>query len=185
VKLIAGLGNPGRKYSRHRHNVGFFVVDELARRHGIEGGRRSFEAQVGSGSIAGKSVLLVKPETFMNLSGEAVGPLLRYYRLSLGDLIVVHDDLDIEPGRLKLVKAAGHGGHNGVASIIEVLGDNAFTRVRVGIGRPPEGIDGANYVLSPFGTEEGAVMEAAVGRAADAVEMILAKGLAAAQQAYH
>ena len=185
MKLIAGLGNPGRAYARHRHNAGFFVVDELAARHGIELKRRAFSAVVGSGAVGSESVLLAKPETFMNLSGEAVVPLLGYYKLDAAALIVVHDDLDLETGRLKLVRDAGHGGHNGVRSIIEQLGTNAFTRVRIGIGRPPEGIDGANYVLSPFREEEREAMAAAIDRAADAVEMILAEGLAAAQQRYH
>jgi peptidyl-tRNA hydrolase, PTH1 family len=185
VKLIAGLGNPGRRYGRHRHNVGYLVVDELARRHGVEVARRSFEALTGSGVVGAESVILAKPETFMNLSGEAVAPLLRYYRLPPEALIVVHDDLDIERGRLRIAKGAGHGGHNGVASIIEALGVSDFIRVRVGIGRPPEGIDGANYVLSPFLEEELEMMEAAVQRAADAVEAIIAKGLAKAQQEFH
>ncbi len=185
MKLIAGLGNPGRSYARHRHNVGFHVVDELARRHGIEMRKRSFGAIIGNGVISGESVLLAKPETYMNLSGESVGPLLSYFRLDMDSLIVIHDDLDIDLGRMKLARAAGHGGHNGVRSIIETLGSNDFTRVRVGVGRPPEGLDGANYVLSPFMEEETSMVAESLKRAADAVEAIIAEGLARAQQKYH
>ncbi|MFA5811589.1 MAG: aminoacyl-tRNA hydrolase [bacterium] len=185
MKLIAGLGNPGRTYARHRHNVGFLTLDELARRHGIEMRKRSFGALIGSGSIDGESVLLAKPETYMNLSGESVGPLLGYYRLGADSLIVVHDDLDIDLGRMKLARAAGHGGHNGVRSIMETTGTGDFTRVRIGIGRPPVGMDGANYVLAPFTEQEQETISEAIMRAADAVEMIISEGLAKAQQKYH
>lgn len=185
MKLIAGLGNPGRSYSRHRHNVGYFVLNELAHRHDIEMRKRSFGALTGSGAICGESVLLAKPETFMNLSGDAVAPLLGYYKLDLDSLIVIHDDLDIDIGKIKIMKGAGHGGHNGVSSIIDKLGSNEFTRIRVGIGRPPEGIDGADFVLSSFIEEEKEKIALAIKCAADAIELILEKGVAAAQQKYH
>ncbi|MFH0799643.1 MAG: aminoacyl-tRNA hydrolase [Pseudomonadota bacterium] len=183
--MIAGLGNPGRSYARHRHNAGFMVLDLLGRRHGIEISRKSFGALVGSGAIGGEAVILAKPQTFMNLSGDSVAPLLRYYRLGKEDLIVVHDDLDIDVGKLKLSQGAGHGGHNGIRSIFENIGASDFSRVRVGIGRPPAGMDGASYVLHPFGEEEAGDVEDAMALAADSVEMLVAKGLAAAQQKYH
>lgn len=183
--MIAGLGNPGREYARHRHNVGFMALEELGGRYGIEMRRRAFGALVGSGAIEGEAVLLAQPQTFMNVSGDAVAPLLGYYKLSPGDLIVVHDDLDIDLGRLKIARGAGHGGHNGIRSIIEALGTNEFLRVRAGIGRPPEGVDPASYVLHDFGPEEQEAARELVAAGADAVALLIAKGLAAAQQRYH
>lgn len=185
MKLIAGLGNPGRSYSRHRHNVGFMVVDELATRHGISVGKKSFGALSGNGAFAGESVILAKPQKYMNLSGEPVATLLGYYKLDADSLIVVHDDIDIECGRIKIARGAGHGGHNGIRSIIDALGHKEFTRVRVGVGRPPEEIDGADYVLAPISGDQKVVMEKAIGNAADAVEMIIGKGVLAAQQEFH
>ena len=170
MKLLAGLGNPGRSYSRHRHNAGFFVLDEIAARHGIKMARRSFGAVTGSGAVAGESVLLAKPMQYMNLSGESIKSLLGYYKLGVESLIVVHDDIDIEAGRIK---------------IIENLGSKDFVRVRVGVGRPPEGIDGADYVLTPFLEEERGTMAEAFSNAAEAVEIILKDGLLEAQQRYH
>lgn len=183
MKIIVGLGNPGRSYSRHRHNVGFMAIDVLGGRHGIEIAKRSFGSLVGSGSVAGEAVLLAKPLTYMNLSGDSVAPLLRYYRLEPDQLIVVHDDLDLEFGKLKLVRSAGHGGHNGVRSIIETIGSNDFFRVRVGIGRPSPEEDAAGYVLKSFDDEKAA--KALVDRAADAAEAIISLGLSAAQQKFH
>lgn len=186
MKLIAGLGNPGRSYSQHRHNIGFHVLDELACRHGIELRKRAFNALTGSGSIAGQAVLLAKPETFMNLSGDSVIPLLGYYKLELDDLIVVHDDLDIECGRLKLAAKGGHGGHNGIRSIMDASGgEGGFLRVRIGIGRPPAGMDPASFVLSRFADAELEEVGRTIKLAADAVEAILKEGLARAQQQYH
>lgn len=183
--MIAGLGNPGREYSRHRHNVGFMVLDALARRHGIEAKRRSFGALVGSGSMGGEAVLLAIPLTFMNCSGDAVAPLLGYYKLSPGDLVVVHDDLDLDLGRVKLARGSGHGGHNGIRSIIDALGTNDFLRVRAGIGRPPENVDPASYVLHAFDQREDDAARKLVEAAADAVEMIIEEGLDAAMRRLH
>ena len=185
MKLIAGLGNPGREYARHRHNVGFHVVELLGSRNGIEMKRRAFGAHVGSGAVAGEAVLLAEPLTFMNCSGDAVAPLLGYYKLGPADLVVVHDDLDLELGRLNIARGAGHGGHNGIRSIIDALGTNDFLRVRAGIGRPAAGVDPASYVLHGFDASEEEAAAAMVAAAADAVEFLLAEGLAAAQQRYH
>lgn len=185
MKLIAGLGNPGRTYSRHRHNVGFMVVDELARRHDIAAGKKSFGALIGSGAVAGEPVILAKPQKYMNLSGGPVATLLRYYKLDADSLIVVHDDLDIECGRIKVMRSAGSGGHNGISSIIDELGHKDFIRVRVGVGRPPENVDGADYVLAPISKDQMEAMGRAIEDAADAVELIIEKGLETAQQKYH
>ncbi len=185
MKLITGLGNPGRSYARHRHNAGFFVIDELAKRHGIKLAKRSFGALTGSGAVGKESVLLAKPMQYMNLSGGPVKSLLGYFRLGPDSLIVIHDDLDLDPGRIKLTRSSGHAGHNGVRSIIDELDTSDFIRVRLGIGRPPAGIDGADYVLTSFKKDEMEAAAAAVALAADAVETILEHGLAAAQQKYH
>lgn len=185
MKLIVGLGNPGKLYEGHRHNIGFSVVDVLGKRHGIEIKKRSFGALVGSGAIGKEAVILAKPQTFMNVSGDAVGPLIRYYKLGPEDLIVVHDDLDINLGNLKIPLGAGHGGHNGVKSIMDAVGSGDFFRVRVGIGRPPAVMDAVDYVLQNFAADERALAEGATESAADAVEFLIEKGLAAAQQKYH
>lgn len=185
MKIIVGLGNPGRSYSRHRHNVGFLVVETLCGRHKIEMKRRSFGAIIGSGSIEGEAVVLAMPQTYMNCSGDAVAPLVGYYKLGIEDLVVVHDDLDIGLGNLKLAKGAGHGGHNGVRSIMEALGSGDFFRIRVGIGRPPENVDAASFVLHPFEENEISKAEDLVRRATDCVELLIKEGLAKAQQKYH
>lgn len=185
MKIIVGLGNPGKIYERHRHNVGFNVVDVFGARHSIDIRKRAFGALIGSGIIIGETVVLAKPQTFMNISGDSVLPLVRFYRLEPVDLIVVHDDLDIELGSLKITKGQGHGGHNGVKSVAESLGTNEFFRVRVGIGRPPAGMDPADYVLSGFEDIERGPAYDAVEKAVDAVEIFIEKGLTAAQQKYH
>lgn len=185
MKLIVGLGNPGRSYEANRHNIGFRVIDLLAGRHGIDVSKRSFGALVGSGSIGGTGVLLVKPQTFMNLSGDAVMPIVGFYKLPLDQMIAVHDDIDIDLGRMKLAIGAGHGGHNGIRSIIDALGENEFLRVRVGVGRPPAGMDAADYVLHDFDNLEIEVAERMICEAADATEMLIREGLLAAQQKHH
>jgi PTH1 family peptidyl-tRNA hydrolase len=161
------------------------VVDELAGRHDIGVGKKSFGALIGSGAVAGESVVLAKPQRYMNLSGEPVATILRYYRLDADSLIVIHDDLDIESGRIKIQAGAGAGGHRGIDSIIEALGHKDFIRVRVGVGRPPEEMEGADYVLSPISKDQSEDIGKAIASAADAVEMIIEKGLEAAQQKYH
>lgn len=185
MKLIVGLGNPGRTYARHRHNIGFMVADLLSKRHGIALKKKLFDATVGKGEIAGVEAMLVKPQTFMNRAGYAVGPLLGYYKCALHDMIVVHDDIDLDLGRIKIVIGAGHGGHNGVRSIIEELGVSEFYRLRLGVGRPPTVMDPAAYVLEPFAKEERSTVEAFIARAADAVEDWLTMKLVDVQQKYH
>ncbi len=183
--LIVGLGNPGRSYAKHRHNVGFWVVDEVACRYKIEMNTKAFGAVIGTGSIGGIPVVLAKPQKYMNLSGMVVSPIMGYFRCSLEELVVIHDDIDLEVGRLKFVKGAGHGGHNGVKSIIDEIGSNDFYRVRIGVGRPPEGIDAADYVLRKFSKKEEKPIKKAVADAAEAVSILIRNGLATVQQRYH
>lgn len=172
-------------YEGHRHNIGFRVVDVLASRHGMEIKRRSKGALTASGAIGKEAVILAKPQTFMNVSGDSAAPLARYYKLEPRDMIVVHDDLDIALGKLKIARGAGAGGHNGVQSIIDVMGSGDFFRVRVGIGRPPAGMDAANYVLQNFPRGEEDAARDAIERAADAVETLIAEGIGPAQQKFH
>jgi len=185
VKLIVGLGNPGRQYEAHRHNVGFWVLDLLATRMGISLEKKFMGALTDKGRISGEDAILAKPQTFMNLSGDSVGPILRFYKLAPEDLIVVHDDIDIALGKLKLAKGSGHGGHNGVRSIIDTLGSNDFFRVRVGVGRPPQFMDSADHVLTPFLKEEMPEVERSVENAAEAVAALIEKGLERAQGTFH
>ena len=175
MKLIVGLGNPGREYQGARHNVGFVVVDILARRHGIHVKARRSKSLVGEGVIAGEKVVLAKPLTFMNLSGEAVGALVRRYRIDPSDIIVIADDVNLPLGRLRIRAGGSSGGHKGLRSIIHSLGMEDFPRIRVGIGSPKgEMVD---FVLSRFHKSERGVVDEAVNRAADAVEAILSEGI--------
>lgn len=184
--LVVGLGNPGREYERTRHNAGWRVVDELARRHG--GSFRSkfsgklAEFRLGEG---GERVALLKPETYMNESGRSVGPAARFFKVSPEALLVVHDDVDLEPGRLQARLGGGLAGHNGLRSIAAALGTQDFLRLRIGVGRPGRGYRRpvADYVLSEFEPEVD--VEALVGRAADAVETIAREGVDAAQQRFN
>ncbi len=176
MKLVVGLGNPGRAYARTRHNVGFDVVDELARRMGAAF-RRSwrFPAELAEGELEGERVALVKPRTFMNRSGEAAGPLMRKKGLEPADVWVVVDDVDLPVGRLRLRAAGSAGGHNGLKSLIAHLGSDRFPRVRVGIGRDPAG-ETVGHVLGRFAPDEQPVVDAAIRRAADAVTVALRDG---------
>ena len=176
AKLIVGLGNPGSKYLWTRHNAGFMVLDELARRAGIPVTRKTFSGLYGEGSYRGERLLLLKPQTFMNLSGRSVNPALHFHRLSLQDLIVIHDDIDIPFGRVKLKEGGGHAGHNGLRSLMQELGGGQFARIRVGVGRPLHG-DAADYVLSPFGRDEQALLPRILEGAVDFLELLLAEGL--------
>lgn len=183
--LVVGLGNPGRDYEDTRHNVGFFACEELARRAGVQTSDKKFKAQVGRGKLAGSDVLFMKPQTYMNLSGESVGPALGFYKLGTDGVIVLHDDLDLDLGRLKLKKGGGHGGHNGLRSLLAHLPDDGFARVRMGIGRPPPRWDPADYVLSKFSSGEWPEVEKMVTEAADAVEAIIRSGLSKTMTLYN
>ncbi len=182
--LVAGLGNPGREYAGHRHNVGSMVVEELARRHG--GSFRSkFSGRLAEVRLDGRRVALLKPETYMNESGRSVAAALRFFKLDPGSLLVVHDEGDLDLGRLQARRGGGLAGHNGLRSVAGQLGTPDFLRLRVGVGRPERGDPRplADYVLSDFEPEDDA--ETIVARAADAVETIVRDGLPAAQARFN
>lgn len=186
MRLIVGLGNPGEKYAATRHNVGWLVVDELARRTGghwrKDGEAETCEVRLGQGAgQAGEKVLLVKPQTFMNSSGRAVAPLLSYYRLAPDDLLVVQDDLDSPFGLLKLRRGGRHGGQNGLRDIIRLLGPQDFDRLKIGISRPPPGRDPADWVLSRWAEAERPVLERLVDLGAQAAEVWTLQGMQEAQ----
>ena len=184
--VIVGLGNPGPTYERTRHNVGFFVADELARRGGARFSlHKRSGALVAEGRLAGRTVVLAKPQSFMNVSGGPVAGVLRFFSVTPEDLVVVHDDLDLELGVVRLKRGGGEGGHNGLRSISKSLSTKEYLRVRVGIGRPPGRMDAADYVLRPFAAAERAEVELAVVQAADAMELLLTRGLTDAQNVVH
>jgi PTH1 family peptidyl-tRNA hydrolase len=182
--LVAGLGNPGRGYEQTRHNVGWLVSDELARRHG--GSFRSkFSGQLSELRVDGSRVALLKPETYMNESGRSISAAARFFKVEPDALVVVHDDVDLEPGRLQARSGGGLAGHNGLRSIASALGTNDFLRLRIGVGRPGRGDrrSVSDYVLSDFEPDEG--VDALVQRSADAVETILREGLETAQARFN
>jgi PTH1 family peptidyl-tRNA hydrolase len=182
-RLIVGLGNPGKDYEGTRHNVGYMAIDILAKRHHIFVKARRNRARVGEGTISDEKMILAKPLTFMNLSGEAVSGLIRRYRLNLEDVIVICDDVNLPVGRLRIRASGSAGGHKGLKSIIHCLGTEDFPRVRIGIGAPDRGM--VDYVLSRFTREERPVIKQAVNRAADAVEAILASGIEQAMNEFN
>lgn len=178
--LIAGLGNTGRSYRGNRHNVGFMFIDHLAESIGLGLSRMQMKAITASGLFAGKKVILAKPQTMMNLSGNAVGSLTRYYRIPLKNLYVVYDDLDLPHADLRLKPSGGSGGHRGLQSIIRNLGSDNFPRVRLGIGRPTGRMDPADYVLQDFSDFEWESMQITLREAAGCLEQALQEGLQAA-----
>ena len=172
--VIAGLGNPSSKYEKTRHNVGFDVIDMLAEKYNISIRDRKHRALCGSGMIAGRKVLLVKPQTFMNLSGESLGAILNFYKLDPeSELIVIYDDVSLAPGRLRIRKKGSAGGHNGIKSIISHIGTQEFLRIKIGVGEKPPGWDLADYVLGRFSREDRKRMEEAFERACDAVALMV------------
>jgi len=185
MKVIVGLGNPGGSYSRSRHNVGFRVVDELAERHGMRFSRREYKSQVADGRIGDEPVLLMKPQTYMNLSGDAVQRARRDLRLEPSEFLVVYDDLDLAAGRLRVGASGGAGGHHGVESIIEALGSKGFPRIRIGIGRPGSKDANVDYLLDSMTQEEAEALAGSVARAADAVEVALRDGVASAMSRFN
>ena len=185
MKLIVGLGNPGGEYDETRHNIGFQVIDELKQQFSHAVFDKKFKGLVARARIGGEDAVLLKPMTYMNLSGESVGPAAGFYKSPPEDIIVVHDELDIEPGRIKLKKGGGHGGHNGLKSLVKHLPNANFTRVRLGIGRPPPRWETANYVLGKFTKQEQPVIEEVIRSATKAVEVILEEGLSSAMKEYN
>lgn len=184
--LIAGLGNPGRQYEKTRHNMGFDTIDELIDRHRIPQGDIAHKAMYGKGMIAGEKVLAVKPLTYMNLSGESLREWVNYYKLDPEtEMIVIYDDIDLEPGQIRIRKKGSAGGHNGIKSIIAQLGTQNFYRIKVGVGAKPRGWDLADYVLGRFSSDERIAVDKAICDAADAVEMILRDGIESAMNHYN
>ncbi len=199
LKIIVGLGNPGPEYARHRHNIGFQVLDLFAERHGLAFDKFQKRARLAMGQVTLRAsnsastlasvwtgrVLLAKPMTYMNASGEAVSALMAFYKIPPADLLVVSDDLDLPVGRIRVRAEGGAGGQKGVASIIRQLGGEGFARLRVGIGRPPGQMDPADYVLRPFNAEQEEEMVFVRQRAADAIEAWLTLGIAAAMNQFN
>lgn len=183
--LIAGLGNPTKTYAGTRHNIGFEVLDCLADRCGISVNAKKYKALYGMGQIEGQKVLLMKPQTFMNLSGEAVSAMASYYKIQPQQMIVIYDDINLPTGQLRVRKKGSAGGHNGVKNIIERTGSSDFMRVRVGIGEKPEGWDLADYVLSKFSKTERPLMEEAIDDAASAVILMIGQGADVAMNRYN
>lgn len=175
VKLIIGLGNPGKPYEHTRHNIGFDVIDELANRWNAPLNQTKFNGMYATVHRPEGKVILLKPLTYMNLSGECVRPLMDYFDIEIEDIIVIYDDLDLETGKLRLRGKGSAGGHNGIKSLIQHLGTQEFNRIRVGISRPPAGIKVADYVLAKFSKEDQPIVKEAVEKSCDAVEAALTK----------
>ena len=193
MKLIVGMGNPGKAYAHNRHNIGFRCINHLAKVHSIAAKRRQCQCQVGIGEVAGVELLLAKPRTFVNRSGEAVSRLMRRYGIGIDDLLVIHDDLDLPPGKLRVRQGGSSGGHKGIDSILSALGSQDFPRIKVGIGRPTEE-DGTrvtdedaiiNYVLGDFTPQEDKTIKPVIARVAEAVNCILAEGITAAMNKFN
>lgn len=185
MKIIVGLGNPGSEYARTKHNVGFLFVDALADKLGVTDWKDKFEAKIGETRMGAEKVLLVKPQTYMNESGQAVGPLMNFYKLEPEDLIVVHDDMDIPAGTIRIRKKGSAGGHNGIKSILVHVGDEHFARVRIGIGRPLPGWTVVKHVLAPFSKEDDRLVANAIEYLIPAVECIVKEDVDKAMNRYN
>jgi len=186
VKLILGLGNPGRGYHWTRHNVGFLLLDGLAKKHGIEITRRGMKSLYGRGRIGAEEVILAKPQTFMNLSGEAARRLLQFFKIHPENLVVLHDDLDLPWGRLRIRVRGSHGGHKGIQSIIEAVGNDGFVRFKMGIGRPGRsGQDPADFVLEPLSGGEREEFKKMIEGHGEALEVLILEGPQAAMNQFH
>jgi len=184
VKLIAGLGNPGSRYAATRHNIGFMVAEHLAQRHGLSLKKKGYSGLYGIGRIAGCEAAILLPQTFMNRSGSSVQGAMAGLKVAFDDLIVIHDEIDLPFGTLRLKSGGGHGGHNGLRSIGQSLGQSGYLRVRVGVGRPEYG-EVSDYVLAPFGSEDRRYLDKVVKAASEAVEILLAQGIESAMNAYN
>ena len=182
MRMIVGLGNPGRAYAHTRHNVGFDILDILAKRRNVRILGRQGQALTGSFELCGEQILLVKPQTFMNESGQAIGELARKHKLSPDDVLVIYDDLDLPLGKIRVRMRGSSGGHKGMKSIISHLHSEDFLRIRIGIGRAGEAID---HVLSRFNRKDRAIMDVTLQQAADALDMILEEGIDAAMNNYN
>lgn len=185
MKLIVGLGNPGEQYQTSRHNLGFLVLDQLARQQEFSLQRQAFDAFWGKGRLGSEAVILAKPQTYMNLSGGAVQKLVGYFKINMEGLIVIHDDLDLPFRTLRLKRGGGDGGHRGLASIIQHLGSPDFLRVRIGIGKPARKTMVERYVLAPFSEEEKAFLPRLIDQACEAVRETVIAGIQSAMHNYH
>lgn len=183
--IIAGLGNPGEKYDNTRHNAGFLTIDALASRYNIDIREKAHKALIGKGMIDGQKVILAKPQTYMNVSGESIRALVDYYKIAQDELIIIFDDISLEPGQLRIRKKGSAGGHNGIKSIIAHLGTQEFTRIKVGVGEKPEKMDLADYVLGRFLKEEQDTMKEAFENAAGAAAAIVTQGADTAMNLYN
>lgn len=184
--IIAGLGNPGKQYAHTRHNVGFDTIDILAEKYHISVDTKKHKALCGKGVIEGQKVILAKPQTYMNLSGESLRELVDFYKIDVEtELIVIYDDISLEPGQLRIRAKGSAGGHNGIKSLIAHLGTQEFCRVKVGVGEKPKGYDLADYVLGHFSKAERACVEEAFARAADAVVRMMTDGVEYAMNSYN
>jgi len=185
LALIVGLGNPGASYAGNRHNVGFMVLDELARRVGGRFTSHKAGADLLEARLARRRVIMARPRSFMNVSGPAVAGTARYFKIPATDVVVIHDDLDLDYGVIKVKRGGGEGGHNGLRSISACLGSKDYLRIRFGIGRPPGRMDPADFVLRDFSPMQRRELDLLVDRCADAVEQLLIQGLAATQNQLH
>ncbi len=191
MKLIVGLGNPGRGYANNRHNIGFACVNHFARTRGIRFDKKRGKARIGTGEVAGNEIVVAKPQTYMNLSGQSVSRLIRKFNIDLGDIVVVHDDLDLPPGKIRIRHGGSSGGHKGVESIINELGSQDFIRIRLGIGRPTTGdveiseADIVAYVLSDFVPDEKQIITQVIPRVSEAILCLLTESLTSAMNKYN
>ncbi len=185
MKLIVGLGNPGMQYAATRHNIGFEVIDSIAETYNISVTKNKYKALIGEGNIAGEKVILMKPQTYMNLSGEAVKACMDFHKISNEDLIVIYDDISLAVGQLRIRKSGSAGGHNGIKNIIAQLGTQEFPRIKFGVGEKPAGWDLANYVLGRFLEEEMKVIGPRIGDAVKATEAIIGSGIEKAMNNYN
>lgn len=183
--LIVGLGNPGPKYARTRHNIGFMAIEELGRRWSIDVNKAKFKAVMGRGTVSGFNATLLMPQTYMNLSGESVVAAAHFLKLQPASIITLHDDIDLAAGAVRLKIGGGHGGHNGLRSMDLHLPDKNYFRVRLGVGRAPGQMEVSSWVLSDFRSADAALVDHLVSTGADAVELLLTEGLAAAQNQIH
>lgn len=184
--IIVGLGNPSKEYNNTRHNIGFAAIDELAEANHISVIEKKHKAVIGKGYIEGQKVILAKPQTFMNLSGESVRALIDYYKVDeKAELIVLYDDISLEPGKLRIRKKGSAGGHNGIKNIIAHLGHDEFQRIKIGVGEKPKGYDLADYVLGHFGKEEQVIMKDALSRVIQAVSCIITEDADAAMNRFN
>ena len=183
--IIVGLGNPGRQYEETRHNTGFMVMDRLAEKYKIEVKKQKCKALLGQGEIEGEKVLLVKPQTYMNLSGQAVAEVVNFYKEDLENLVIVFDDIDLPVGKLRIKERGSAGTHNGMKSIVSSLGTTEFKRVKVGIGKQMPGEDLANYVLGKFQKEERDLLADAMENAVGAIETMIREGVSAAMNRFN